>query len=128
MGGVWYWFANNWKWFAPVAGFIALLGGALMWFPRYRKAQADAASAVLDLAQAQRDLQDRGIAQKIGICADAMQAAYVKHGGKGKYAFSEQELRDMLTDQQQLRLHAALELMRNDGRARRANPGSWFIN
>jgi hypothetical protein len=73
-------------------------------------------------------LQDRGIAQKIGICADAMQAAYVKHGGKGKYAFSEQELRDMLTDQQQLRLHAALELMRNDGRARRANPGSWFIN
>lgn len=90
--------------------------------------------------QAKQDLEDRSLAHTIGLYAAARQGALNNNKfisavdrlsltEEDRFLVTEAELRATLPAEQQLRLHAALELMRKDGRARRSQNGvDWLIN
>lgn len=96
-----------------------------MWFPKYRRAKAKAGLATLAHEKSVRDLFDRGIGQKVCLYANAVK----KRQGSNAVTFSDEELLAILTENQKLRLHAAMEMLRKEGRASKTDtPGYWQID
>lgn len=96
-----------------------------MWLPSYRKTRADADLAEINRDNARRELNDRAISQKICVFTSAVK----KRVGSHDVEFSEEELSSILLPDQALRLPFALELLRKEGRASKADtPGYWQID
>jgi hypothetical protein len=125
METVWSFVRDNWKFVLSATAFVGIFGRFLMWFPKRRQAKAEAGLAELSHDKTKRDLFDKGIGQKICIYADAVK----KRRGTNTITFSDEELLEILTDDQKLRLHAAMEMLRKEGRASKADdPGYWHID
>jgi hypothetical protein len=124
---VWRWLADHWEWVGipSLAGLVALVGVALMWFPRYCKARADSDVAEFNRAKVSRDLSDAATGQLVCLYA----ASVKKRANNNNIVFSESGLRAVLPPHHGVRLFAALELLRKEGRARQAHVSeSWFID
>jgi hypothetical protein len=114
MDRVWYWLVDHWR---AAAGIAAGIGAATMWTLNFTK-------LLRDRRHAQQHLQDWKTAQKLNLYADGKKIAF----RSSSVALPEAELRRILLPQQAVRLHAALQLLRKEGRTRKAPvPGFWFF-
>lgn len=81
--------------------------------------------AQLGAEEKTRQKQDRSIGQ-ILLQISSVHRQYASHPN----LFPEDEMRDWLTGDEPLRLHAALRLLKSDGNAKPANgdPGYWIFD
>jgi hypothetical protein len=109
------WFANHWKMLSVFGVGVGIFERFVMWWMNVTKLRREE-------RQAKLDREDRATIQKV-----ALYAASVKRKHGPTVAFREDDLRGILLPKQQLRLHAAMEALRKDGRAEQNPDGTWLF-
>jgi hypothetical protein len=110
-----FWIMAHWKYVTAVIAVVSAIGGAVMWWPKYRLARAQR-------RQFEQDVEIKSFAEAILIWTDNQKV--IEHNSN--LIFSDAVLRDLLRKDAD-RLHIAMNYLEEKGLAKRTIPGYWKI-
>jgi hypothetical protein len=103
----------------PVAALA--VGYILGWW----KSKTEISKLKLELSQLRQNIETKSIGQELMVIAESRKAMV----GTRLITFHEADMRGWLTEPKALRLHAALDMLRDQGKAKKApEPQCWIID
>lgn len=110
---------------ADIAVIASALTGGIGYGLAWWKSKGEIEKLRWDLSQAKLETETRSLGQLVMLLTENRKVA----AGTRSITFSDEDLREMVGTKHAPRLHAALDLLRTKGQAKKApTPGHWIID